>query len=52
MQNPGQFSVQNNSLELAIAARELAKRLYGGLGSLLPNVESKIEQATGMAVRS
>jgi hypothetical protein len=41
-----------NSLELAIAARELAKRLYGGCGCLLGDVEQKIEQATGMTVRS
>lgn len=40
------------SLELAIAARELARRLYGGLGSLLDGVEKRIEQATGMRVRS
>jgi hypothetical protein len=38
------------SIELAIAARPLAKRLYGGPGSLLGDVEEKIEQATGMKV--
>ena len=42
---------QSESIELAIAARELTKRLYGGLGNLLGDVERKIEQAAGMKVR-
>jgi hypothetical protein len=39
------------SLELALAARELAKRLYSALGSLTPDVEHRIE-AAGLKVHS
>jgi hypothetical protein len=39
------------SIGLAIAAREFATRIAGGLGSLLMETERQIETATGMKVR-
>jgi hypothetical protein len=39
------------SIELAIALRELSRQLYSGLGSLLSDAQEKIEAATGMTVR-
>lgn len=42
---------ENRSIGLAIAAREFARQIAGGAGSLLGETERKIEKATGMKVR-